>query len=328
MKWNWRRHSAYQGRGWRRRERPMRSEIAKSQEVWSPFQVNCEWSPLTAVALHLPGREIGKIREPASAQHLRRLNLRKLRLQLNELRNVFKKLGVEILDLAPRGGEFPPFAEVPPNLMFARDLLFSTPEGCVVARMASEVRAGEEKFASAALAGRGVPIRLTVGGRGLFEGADALWVTPKTVAVGVGNRTNQAGFVQLRTLLNSMGVSALAIPLPAGVQHLLGLLQIPGPRLALIREEIAPRALLRLLTRNRFRMIGVRETSEVVERQGLNFVTVAPRRIVMATGCPDLKRVYKMAGLTIAAELEISELCGAAGGLACATGIVGRKQIS
>ncbi len=40
-----------------------------------------------------------------------------------------------------------------PNLIFARDLFFMTPEGAVVARMAASSRAGEVRFAAAALAG-------------------------------------------------------------------------------------------------------------------------------------------------------------------------------
>ena len=35
-----------------------------------------------------------------------------------------------------------------------------------------------------------VPIALTVGGRGTFEGADCLWANPNTVFCGIGKRTN------------------------------------------------------------------------------------------------------------------------------------------
>jgi arginine deiminase len=56
----------------------------------------------------------------------------------------------------------------------------------------------------------------------------------------------------------------------------------------------------------------------------MNVVTVAPRRVIMAAGCPGLKRLYEKAGLRVAAEVKISQLINGAGGIACATGILSR----
>jgi len=57
----------------------------------------------------------------------------------------------------------------------------------------------------------------------------------------------------------------------------------------------------------------------------MNVVTVKPRVIVMPVNCPDLKRLYAARGITVAAEVEIGQLLNGAGGLACATGILGRE---
>lgn len=52
-----------------------------------------------------------------------------------------------------------------PNLYFARDHFFMTPQD-VMSRMGSAARAGEERCSAAALAALGVPILMTVHGSG------------------------------------------------------------------------------------------------------------------------------------------------------------------
>jgi N-dimethylarginine dimethylaminohydrolase len=169
-----------------------------------------------------------------------------------------------------------------------------------------------------------VPVLRTVSGRGTFEGADALWLDRRTVVCGVGNRTNAEGFRQLREVLAAQGVAAVAAPMPKGVQHLLGLLQIVDAKLALLRHEKAPKALARLLKRRRFRVVPIPESAEVVAGQGMNVVTVSPRRIVMPADCPRLGEIYRSAGLHVAGTADVRQLRLAAGGLACAVGILSR----
>src|SRR5690606_7462542 len=53
-----------------------------------------------------------------------------------------------------------------PNSFFLRDLMLMTPEGAIITRPASNVRAGEERFVAEALGRIGVPILMTVHGSG------------------------------------------------------------------------------------------------------------------------------------------------------------------
>jgi N-dimethylarginine dimethylaminohydrolase len=277
---------------------------------------------LEAVALYRPrAADLRAIRSPRSVQHLGPLALPQLQGQLRALAQTYRRLGIDVLELSSLK------QTAPPNLMFVRDLFFTTTEGCVVGRMASRVRAGEEKFAAAALASAAVPLRATIGGHGLFEGADALWLDPRTVLVGLGARTNRAGSVQLREILRQQGVRALPVVMPSGVQHLLGILQIVGPDLVVLRREKAPRALVALLRRRGFEIIDVDESDEIRLRQGMNFVCISERKIIMASGAPQLRAQLEAGGIRIVAELEISQLCQAAGGIACATGIVRRRLL-
>jgi len=326
MSTDWQNTSAYQGREWKPRPESLLEEMASNSGIWSSFQVNSEWSDLKVVALYRPRNELQAIMRPQAVQHLKPLTIPRLAREYGGLLKLYLQLGIHVVELKPN---LLPKAmrHAPPNLMFVRDLFFNTMEGCIISRMASRVRAGEEKFAAASLAGQGMPIRATVSGRALFEGADALWLDKGTVLCGVGNRTNRAGYGQLRAILQSQGVHCLPVALPEGVQHLLGILQIVDADLAVARVEKAPKSLLGHLRKRNMHVVPVGETNEVLTRQGMNFVTIRPRTIVMAKHCPELRALYEQHSIEVAAEAEISQLCNAAGGLACATGIVAREAV-
>lgn len=315
--------SAYSGRGWRPRTGRLSDEM-RVGGIWAPMRVNSEYKRLEAVLLYCPGGEMTGIKDPNEVQHIAKISPALLAGEYREIISVFRKLGVTVQLIEPRGF----WKNKRPdkyNLMYVRDLFFATPEGAVLARMASRVRAGEEKYAARALSDMGVPINRTISGTGLFEGADALWLDRGTVLCGTGNRTNREGFAQLRETLKAQDVRTEAVELPRGVQHLLGLLQIVDSGLALVRTGLASLELLKILKKKRISVVPVPETEEVLNRQGMNIVTVSPGRIIMPEGCPELRKLYRAAGVAVAAEVPIRQVIKGAGGLACATGILSRS---
>lgn len=319
---NLERYSAYHGGTWKRRAKSHAEECAEGRG-WRTSRATSEFSGLESVLLYRPPSTPPRIDDPERVQHLARLDWKKLLHEQRALARAYESQGARIEWL-----DADAFPGSPPNLMFLRDLFFSTPWGAVLARMASPVRAGEEKWAQAALAALGIPILCLIRGKGTFEGADALWLSPRHLLVGVGNRTNAEGFRQLKALLSEFGVSCTAIRLPRKVQHLLGLLQPVDRGRALLRASIAPPSLKRALRKSGYEIIPIEETPEVTHRQGLNVVAVAPGRILMPADCPSLKRRYSEAGLTVVAEVRISQLINAAGGIACASGILRRSILS
>jgi N-dimethylarginine dimethylaminohydrolase len=289
-----------------------------------PFGLKSEYAPLTGVLLYPPGPEVGGHPDPARIQQLRPIDHGVMTREYAALMAAFTGHGirVETIDPTPLGTD----RDYCYNMMYCRDLFFMTPRGAIMAAMANPTRAGEVPYAARTLERLGVPILHTVGRDGRFEGADALWLREDLVIVGVGNRTNREGFDQLAPLLADQGVTA--VPLPSTqvqTQHLLGSLQLVDRDLALVREGIIDPAVTRFLQGEGLTVVPVPENSEVRERQALNIVTIAPRTIFMTNRCPETKRLYLRAGLTVAAELEISQLINGAGGLACATGTISRK---
>ncbi len=98
-------------------------------------------------------------------------------------------------------------------------------------------------------------------------------------------------------------------------QHLLGIVQIVDRDLALLRHEIADPEIGRLLESLGFFVVPVPESEEVATRQAMNIVTAAPRTIMMTAGCPETKALYQRAGITVAAEVELTQLLRGRAGL-------------
>src|SRR2546426_11039812 len=60
----------------------------------------------------------------------------------------------------------------------------------------------------------GIPIRGRITGDGTVEGGDVCWIDERTLAVGRGYRTNDAGIRQLRELVRGCVDEVVVVPLP------------------------------------------------------------------------------------------------------------------
>jgi N-dimethylarginine dimethylaminohydrolase len=213
----------------------------------------------------------------------------------------------------------------PPNLMFVADLMFMTPEGAIVGRPASTVRAGEERLLARRLGELGVPILRTVRGEGTFEGADAVWIDPSTVMLATGLRTNQEGAAQVASLLDEMGIAVVRVGLPYGAMHLMGQLRCADRDLAIAWPGRVPYGAVEALRVRGYTVLFLPDEEEAKRGMALNFVTLRPRQIMMAAGNPITQAFYEQAGISCH-TLEIDELAKAAGGIGCMTGILERER--
>lgn len=199
-----------------------------------------------------------------------------------------------------------------------------TPEGAILARPASTVRAGEEVHIALRLAALDVPILLSVHGSGVFEGADAIWIDQEAVLGATGLRTNEAGADQVAWALRSVGAEVVRVDLPYGSMHLMGTLRLAGPGIAVGRPGRLPNRAVRALRERGYRLLWVSDADKV-QRKALNFVTLEPRKILMAANCPRTQAVYEAEGIECV-TVEIDELVKAAGGIGYLTGILKRKK--
>lgn len=316
--------AAYQGRAWKSRSSSMSQELIKSL-YWTSCNLDSEFTVLKKVILFLPPVSTPVNKNFEAIQHVGIINFRKLHKEMINLISVYKKHGVKVELLQPIRNE-----EVKNNffynLFFARDLFLATNEGVIISRMASTVRAGEEKHISKTIASLGMPILKTISGTGTFEGADAIRIRKDLVLIGTGNRTNDVGFKQVRDCLTPQGVDCVEIKLPKGIQHLLGILQVIDKDLAIVRRELIPDKVRRILRELNYDLIELDETFEITNRQAMNIVTFGPRCIIMVGGNEKTKDIFKKSGITILAEVKVDELLKGAGGIGCATGILERER--
>lgn len=315
--------STLMGEGWRPRSASHAEEMGS---VWGDFGLNSEVAPLTAVLLTGPGDELAYSESPAEQLMYSRPDLEKMREEAVGVAAVYSSRGVTVHWLRPRLGTRPDgLGGASPNLVFARDLVFMTPEGAVLARMASEQRAGEERCAATVLAALGIPILATPTGRATFEGPDALWIRHDLVLVGVGRRTNDAGYDLVRRVLADQGVRCAAVPMSPGVQHLLGMVNLIDSDLAAMRCPTA--RLRRRLNEVGVKMLDLSADPALADELALgrshNFVTLAPRVVLMPAGNPRTRAVLEAEGVEVI-EREVSQYLCAAGGIGCLTGVLGR----
>jgi N-dimethylarginine dimethylaminohydrolase len=310
-------HSAYGGPGWRPRERSTAEELGS---LWGACGSSSEWAPLRAVLLHRPGAELAASADDAAAVNmLAPLNIARAQLQHDTLADAYRRAGATVYYADPPGAPTP-------NQMFMADLFFMTPEGAILARPASEVRAGEERVTACRLAELGVPIVRSVSGRGTFEGADAMWLDSRTVIIGRGLRTNDEGAAQVAAVLREMGVEAIQIDLPFGTMHLMGMLRIVDHDLALAWPTRLVHRGVEALRARGYRVAFLPADREGVTGTSFNFVTLGRREILIAAGHPAAQEFYESLDITCRA-VAVDELAKAAGAIGCLTGVLERERI-
>jgi arginine deiminase len=306
--------AAYGGPGWSPRTTSLIDEIGS---VWSKLAVTSEFAPLTSVLLHKPGRELADASSANEAQMLSLPDPERVAEQHDGIANAYRSEGVAVHYVDPPGTPTP-------NQMFVADLMFMTPSGVVLARPASTVRAGEERWVARRLADLGIPILRSVAGVGTFEGADAAWLNPSTVLIGRGLRTNSNGAAQLSSTLEELGVSTIVVDLSHSAMHLMGSVRIVDRDLAFVRSGLTPWTAIEALRTLGFEVLLFPDEEEIRTGMAHNFVTLAPRKILMPAGNPRTERAFNDAGITTLV-VDVTEITKAAGAIGCLTGILARE---
>lgn len=307
--------AAYGGPAWSPRSTHLRQEIGT---IWANCGLDNEWAALRTVLLHRPGSELDAVSDPNAVQMLATINASQARAQHEALAQAYRQAGVTVHYVEPA-------KTPPPNQMFVADLLLMTPEGAILGRPASTVRAGEERWIARRLADLGVPILRSVRGSGVFEGADALWLNAQTVLIGIGIRSNAEGATQVADLLQTMDVEVLRVDLPCSVMHLMGTLRFLDQDLAVAWRSRVPYPAVKALQKHGYSVLFIPDEDKAVRGMALNFVTLGPRRILMAADNPNAQAFYEEAGVTCL-TVQIDELLKAAGGIGCLTGILERES--
>jgi N-dimethylarginine dimethylaminohydrolase len=308
--------AAYGGAKWSPRVLGMREDMP---EYWGRWGSSSECGKLHAVLLRRPGPELDSIVDYDAVQMRADLNAEIARLQHDAMADAYEANGVSVYYV--ENGRLDK-----PNSFFIRDLLLMTPEGAIITRPASTIRAGEERFVAEALGRLGVPILMSVHGTGTFEGADVMWVNKDLCFLAEGLRTNTEGANQVERMLKEIGVrDVIRVQLPWGAMHLDGLLNFADKDLAVVWPRRTPYPVVRTLQERGFRIMEVIDEQEAHHQLPMNFVALEPGKILMPKGGERMRERYEAAGVTCI-EVEIGELIKGGGGIHCMTGFLFRED--
>jgi N-dimethylarginine dimethylaminohydrolase len=302
------------GPGFRARQASHADDM-RAGELWRPCGAGTEVGRLREALISWPSDRLVEIDDPDAWLMLERPHLLKIRAQAEAVATALDKLGV-LVHIHRAGAP-------PPNYLFLRDLAMMTPEGAILGRPAAVVRAGEARHMGAVLAGLGVPILRTITGTACFEGADALWLRPDVVLVGLGRRTNAAGHQAVSDVLAGQGVQTQAVQLPPDTQHLLGVMVPVDTDLVVVHGGRVTDEMRDALESHGWRLLVLPPTDEVVHQRAMNLVTIRPGQVLMPAGCPETQEALEAAGLETH-TVDVSEYVKAGGALGCLTATLRR----
>jgi len=186
--------------------------------------------------------------------------------------------------------------------IYVRDASVVCNRGVILCRMGKPQRAGEPAAQEAALRQLGLTILGSIEPPGQLEGGDVVWLGTRTVAVGRGYRTNDAGIAQLRTLLADTIDDLVVVPLPhwRGPQDVFHLMSIISPvdrDLAVVYSALMPVPFRERLVDVGMTLVEVPDRE--FETMGANVLTTAPRRCVMVAGNPVTRAGLERAGAEV-----------------------------
>jgi N-dimethylarginine dimethylaminohydrolase len=206
-----------------------------------------------------------------------------------------------------------------PDAIYTYDPALVADAGALLLHPGKKCRRGEVEAMAADFERARVPIGGRLEDAEWAEGGDCCWLDERTLLVGCGYRTNEAGIARLRELLP--GVDVLVFDLPhwrgrAEVMHLMSLISPLAPDLAVVYLPLLPTRLAQLLEERGVDLVEVPD--EEFESMGSNVLALAPRLALAVDGNPETRRRMERAGVEVLVY-QGEELSKGDGGPTCLT---------
>lgn len=273
-----------------------------------PF-VNSEYGKLKKVLLCRPeylsiSTPINKIAEKYNKDR-NNVNIEKACKQHNELVEVFKSYGVEVL-LSKTNIRYP-------YEVNTRDLGVTTVKGIIFGRYLSPMRWGEHRLAEKTLYENNVPIYYKMN-KGTFEGGDFIYINKKLAAVGIGIRTNMLGVNDLRIALYDADIELVPVDFDEDYLHLDKIFNVIGEKVAVVCPDALPKQILNRLNEEKFELIKV--SKEDVFLEACNLLNIGNDTILSYTQAKKVNKKLKALGFKVE-TLNLEEVSKSGGGLRC-----------
>ena len=227
-------------------------------------------APLETVLVRRPDSAFGDA-DPEKWHYTEQPYLPLAQQEHDALVNILLGSGIEVIyhDI-----ELPHHADA----IFVYDPAIVTDRGAIILRMGKELRRGEEQAMVEMFQKLNIPIHYTLHGEARAEGGDLLWIDEKTLAVGLGFRTNAEALRQLREALPDIELISVDLSYyegPDACLHLMSFISIVDEDLAAVYSPLMPVPFWQMLKKRGFRMVEV---------PGEEFLTMGPNVLALAPG--------------------------------------------
>ena len=186
------------------------------------------------------------------------------------------------------------------DAIYAYDPALVADAGAILLRPGKELRQVEPDALARDLGRAGIPVAATLEAPALAEGGDTMWLDERTLLVGLGYRTNEAGADALRRALPEVDVLAFDLPHYRGAGEVLHLLSFVSPLdrdLAIVYPPLAPVRLLQLLVERELELLEVPD--DEYGSLGCNVLALGPRVALVLDGNPETRRRLERAGVDV-----------------------------
>jgi dimethylargininase len=187
-----------------------------------------------------------------------------------------------------------------PDSIYTYDPAIVTDRGAILLRPGKEGRQVEVDAMAADLVEAGVPILTRLEAPATAEGGDTVWLDERTLLIGRGYRTNEAGIEAIRAALPDVEVIWFDLPYltgPGDVLHLMSLISPLDRDLALVYLPLMPVRLVQLLEERGVQLVEVPE--EEFWSMGPNVLALGPRVALALEGNPVTKERLEAAGVDV-----------------------------
>lgn len=246
-----------------------------------------------------------------------------IREVINETQEHFKNEGIHIERALEQHGELVktlkdndievillPYHKKYPEQVFTRDIGFTLGQTIFVAKMATEVRAGEEDVLKQWLEDEEISYYNLVEER--IEGGDVV-IDQETIYVGLSNRTDQKAADELQRLLNQFNV--VPIPFKDKYLHLDCIFNVVSPDIALVYPNALTKKYIDYFA-SRYELIEVSEEEQF--QLGTNVLSIGNKRLLSLPVNKKVNQQLRDHGFQVI-EVDITEIIKSGGSFRCCT---------
>jgi arginine deiminase len=196
----------------------------------------------------------------------------------------------------------PVSSEVGLDSIYTHDPIKLTSEGAIILKSGKHVRQPEARIYKEYLIEKGIPIIGELSGDAVADGGDLVWLDDRTLAVGLGYRTNYEAIKQLKEITANLVDEFIVVQLPHDqgedeCLHLMSFISMVDHDLAVVHSRLMPVFFRQLLINRGIQLIEVPD--EEYLNLGCNVLAVAPRVCVMMSGNEITKKRLLEAGAKV-----------------------------